>query len=222
MNKHLLILIVLVLVAILLGMGIIILNQEQKPNNENKNMNQEKLNTNDSKKDQEVTPSTDTINTQTQATIKTNLGDIKIELFSTDSPETVNNFIKLAKQGFYDGIKFHRVIKDFMIQAGDPLTKDDNMKDRWGSGGPGYTFDDEFNNHKLVAGSLAMANAGPNTNGSQFFIVTADAVPWLDGKHTNFGKVIAGMDIVTLIENSETEGPDRPINDVIINSIELK
>lgn len=112
-----------------------------------------------------------------------------------------------------------------MIQGGDPLTKDNAMKARWGTGGPNYQFDDEFNNHKLVRGSLAMANSGPNTNGSQFFIVTAEATPWLDGKHTNFGEVTGGMDVVAKIENVATEGKgsiDRPIEDIIINSIELK
>ena len=125
-------------------------------------------------------------------TIKTNLGDIKLELFSKDAPVTVGNFIKLSKSGFYKETKFHRVIKDFMIQGGDPNSKDSNWSDD-GTGGPGYTFKDEINQHKLVKGVIAMANAGPNTNGSQFFIVTAQATPWLDGKHTVFGKVIEGM-----------------------------
>lgn len=158
----------------------------------------------------------------TQAIIKTNLGDITVKFYNEDSPKTVANFVKLASAGFYNGIKFHRVIKDFMIQTGDPLTKDDSLKDQWGTGGPGYAFDDEINNHKLVAGSLAMANSGPNTNGSQFFIVTTAATPWLDGKHTNFGEVISGLDIVKLIANTKTGELDRPINDVVINSIELK
>jgi cyclophilin family peptidyl-prolyl cis-trans isomerase len=109
-----------------------------------------------------------------------------------------------------------------MIQGGDPLSKDDTMKARWGTGGPGYKFADEFNNHKLVRGSLAMANSGPNTNGSQFFIVTAEATPWLDGKHTNFGRVINGMEIVEQIENVTTEGPDRPVEDVVIFKIILR
>lgn len=158
----------------------------------------------------------------TQATLKTNMGDITVEFYGDDSPNTVNNFIKLAKEGFYDGIKFHRVIKDFMIQAGDPLTKDDAQKNFWGTGGPGYMFEDEFNNHPLVAGSFAMANAGPDTNGSQFFIVTAESTPWLDGKHTNFGKVVSGMDVVMKIQEVATEGPDRPVEPVIIESIELQ
>ena len=162
------------------------------------------------------------VETISQAIIKTSLGDITLKFYNEDSPKTVANFAKLAKEGFYDGTKFHRVIKDFMIQGGDPLSKDDSMKSRWGTGGPGYRFNDEFNSHKLVRGSLAMANSGPNTNGSQFFIVTAEATPWLDGKHTNFGEVIDGMDVVDKIENVQTEGPDRPVEDVIIELIELK
>jgi cyclophilin family peptidyl-prolyl cis-trans isomerase len=147
------------------------------------------------------------------AILKTNKGDITIEFYGDDSPKTVNNFLNLADQGFYDGVIFHRVIKDFMIQGGDP--------DGIGTGGPGYAFEDEFNNHKLVRGSLAMANAGPNTNGSQFFIVTAEATPWLDGKHTNFGQITAGMDVVEQIENTETAFGDKPVEDVVIQSIEL-
>lgn len=157
----------------------------------------------------------------TAAILKTNKGDIKLKFYSQDSPITVNNFLNLAKQGFYDGTKFHRVIKDFMIQGGDPLSKDDANKNMWGTGGPGYKFQDEFNSHKLVRGSLAMANSGPNTNGSQFFIVTKEATPWLDGKHTNFGEVVSGMEVVDKIENLKTDERDRPIEDAIINSIEL-
>ena len=159
--------------------------------------------------------------TNTQAIIKTGLGDITVELFSNDSPKTVENFVKLAGEGFYDGTKFHRVIKDFMIQGGDPLTKDETIKNSWGTGGPGYRFADEFNNHKLVKGSLAMANAGPDTNGSQFFIVTAEATPWLDGRHTNFGQVIGGMEVVEQIAGVATTGPDRPVDNVTVINIEL-
>ena len=158
----------------------------------------------------------------TQAVIKTNLGDIQVKFYRQDSPKTVENFLKLASAGFYNGTKFHRIIKDFMIQGGDPLSKDNSLKNRWGSGGPSYTFDDEFNSHKLVAGSLAMANAGANTNGSQFFIVTAAATSWLDGKHTNFGEVVAGMDIVNKIQGLKTDSDDRPVEDVIIEQIDLK
>ena len=155
------------------------------------------------------------------AIMQTNLGEIKIELFSSDAPKTVENFVKLAKSGFYDNVKFHRVIKGFMIQGGDPLTRDDSLKDRWGTGGPGYTFADEIhsNNHN-VTGTISMANAGPNTNGSQFFINTNDNGS-LDAKHTVFGKVIDGMDVVRSIENTVIEGPDRPVDDVIIESIKF-
>ncbi|OHA13440.1 MAG: peptidylprolyl isomerase [Candidatus Tagabacteria bacterium RIFCSPLOWO2_01_FULL_39_11] len=154
--------------------------------------------------------------------MKTNFGDIKIELFETDAPETVRNFIKLSESGFYNGVKFHRVIKDFMIQGGDPNSKDNNWSDD-GVGGPGYTFADEINQHKIVKGILAMANSGPNTNGSQFFIVTAESTPWLDGKHTVFGKVIEGMEVVSKIENVETDKArgDHPMEDVIIETIEI-
>ncbi len=155
------------------------------------------------------------------AIMQTNFGEIKIELFSLDAPKTVENFVKLAGDGFYDGIKFHRVIKGFMIQGGDPLTKDNSIKDKWGTGGPDYTFADEIhsNNHNIV-GTISMANAGPDTNGSQFFINTNDN-NFLDTKHTVFGKVIAGMDIVENIENVATEGSDRPVDDVIIESIKI-
>lgn len=155
----------------------------------------------------------------TGAIIKTNLGNIEVKFYA-ESPITVNNFMNLAKTGFYNGTKFHRVIKDFMIQGGDPLTKEDNTM-VYGTGGPEYRFKDEINNHKLVEGSLAMANAGPGTNGSQFFIVTLDETPWLDGKHTNFGEVVKGMEVVKQIEDSETGPRDLPVKDVVINGIEL-
>ena len=143
----------------------------------------------------------------------TNHGAIELELFDEDAPKTVENFRKLAADGFYDGVIFHRVIKDFMIQGGDPTGT--------GTGGPGYTFEDEFNDHKVERGALAMANAGPNTNGSQFFIVTAEACPWLDGKHTVFGRVTGGMDAVDAISQVETQGSDRPREDVVIERIDL-
>lgn len=154
------------------------------------------------------------------AILKTNFGDIKISFYGEESPITVNNFLTLAKKGFYDNTKFHRVIKDFMIQGGDPNSKDDDWSND-GAGGPGYKFDDEINSRKLVRGSLAMANSGPNTNGSQFFIVTAEATAWLDGKHTNFGYVSEGMNVVEKIELVEKNKNDHPIADVIINKIEL-
>jgi cyclophilin family peptidyl-prolyl cis-trans isomerase len=145
------------------------------------------------------------------ATIQTSAGAISVELFDEDAPRTVENFKTLANRGFYDGIIFHRVIPDFMIQGGCPQGT--------GTGGPGYTFEDEFNDHKIVRGTLAMANAGPNTNGSQFFLVTADATPWLDGKHTAFGQVVDGMDTVVAIEGVETGPGDRPVDPPKIESI---
>jgi len=148
-----------------------------------------------------------------QAVLHTNHGDIGIELFDDDAPKTVGNFRKLAGDGFYEGVIFHRVIKDFMIQGGDPTGT--------GRGGPGYTFEDEFNDHKIVRGALAMANAGPNTNGSQFFVVTAQAAPWLDGKHTVFGQVVDGMDVVDKIEASDTDAGDRPREDAVIERVSL-
>ena len=147
------------------------------------------------------------------ATMSTNHGEITFELFDEDAPKTVENFRKLAADGFYDGVIFHRVIKDFMIQGGDPTGT--------GTGGPGYTFEDEFNDHKVERGALAMANAGPNTNGSQFFVVTTDAAPWLDGKHTVFGRVTGGMDAVDSIEGTETDAADKPSSDAVIERIEL-
>src|ERR1700744_4847671 len=147
------------------------------------------------------------------ANLNTSMGTIALEFFDDDAPKTVENFRKLASDGFYDGIIFHRVIPDFMIQGGCP--------DGIGTGGPGYTFEDEFNDHKVVRGALAMANAGPNTNGSQFFIVTTDAAPWLDGKHTVFGKVTDGMDAVDAIEAVPPDGRDSPQEPVVIESVEL-
>jgi cyclophilin family peptidyl-prolyl cis-trans isomerase len=148
-----------------------------------------------------------------QATLHTNAGPIKVRFFDEDAPKTVENFRKLAGEGFYDGLIFHRVISDFMIQGGDP--------EGTGTGGPGYTFEDEINQHKIVRGALAMANAGPNSNGSQFFIVTADAAPWLDGKHTVFGEVTEGMDAVDAIEGTETGPGDRPTEPQVIERVEL-
>lgn len=155
-----------------------------------------------------------------RAIIKTSLGNITVKFYSDDSPITVNNFLNLAKEGFYNNTKFHRVIKGFMIQGGDPNSKEGDAS-TWGMGGAAYKFADEFNQHKLVEGSLAMANSGPNTNSSQFFIVTASSTPWLDGHHTNFGKVVDGLDVVHKIENVKTAGPDRPIKPVTVKEVEL-
>lgn len=147
------------------------------------------------------------------ATLHTNAGQIEIELYDEDAPKTVENFRKLASEGFYDGLIFHRVIKDFMIQGGCP--------EGTGRGGPGYTFEDEDNAYRLVRGVLAMANAGPNTNGSQFFIMTAAEAPWLDGRHTVFGRVAKGMDIVDAIEGTETDSSDRPVEPQTIERVEI-
>ena len=147
------------------------------------------------------------------ATIETSMGTIELELYPDDAPETVANFEKLAGDGFYDGLIFHRVIPDFMIQAGCP--------EGTGMGGPGYKFDDEINSHRIVRGTLAMANAGPNTNGSQFFIVTAEATPWLDGKHTAFGQVTSGMEVVDAIQSVDRDARDRPADDVVMNRVTI-
>jgi cyclophilin family peptidyl-prolyl cis-trans isomerase len=149
----------------------------------------------------------------TSGTLHTNHGAVEFELFDDDAPKTVENFLKLARDGFYDGVIFHRVIPDFMIQGGDPTGT--------GRGGPGYTFEDEFNPNKVVRGALAMANSGPNTNGSQFFIVTAEETPWLDGKHTVFGRVTNGMDVVDRISEVDTDSQDKPRADVTIERVEL-
>jgi cyclophilin family peptidyl-prolyl cis-trans isomerase len=147
------------------------------------------------------------------ATLHTSEGAIELELFPEEAPKTVENFERLAREGFYEGVIFHRVIPDFMIQGGDPTGT--------GSGGPGYEFEDEFNEHRVERGALAMANAGPNTNGSQFFIVTTEAAPWLDGKHTVFGRVTNGMDVVDRISGAATDANDRPVTPITIDRVEL-
>ena len=155
----------------------------------------------------------------TEALIKTSLGDIRIKLLEDKAPKTVENFIKLAKDNFYDNTKFHRIIPDFMIQGGDPLTKNDAVKERWGTGGPGYKFADEPNNVKMVRGVVAMANSGPDTNGSQFFIITATETPWLQGKHTAFGEVVSGMDVIDKISQVAKDANDVPLQPVVIKEI---
>jgi cyclophilin family peptidyl-prolyl cis-trans isomerase len=147
----------------------------------------------------------------TAATLETNHGSIGVELYDEDAPKTVENFVKLARDGFYDGVIFHRVIENFMIQGGDPTGT--------GMGGPGYQFEDEINKRPVQRGALAMANSGPNTNGSQFFIVTAEACPWLDGLHTVFGQVTSGMDVVDAISHIDTDMQDRPLSEVRIDSV---
>jgi cyclophilin family peptidyl-prolyl cis-trans isomerase len=148
-----------------------------------------------------------------RATMHTSQGQIVFELFDEDAPKTVDNFLTLSRKGFYDGIAFHRVIKDFMVQGGCPQGT--------GTGGPGYEFEDEINEHKIVRGALAMANAGPNTNGSQFFIVTREEASWLDGKHTVFGRVEQGMETVDAIEGVETDASDRPAEPIVIERVEV-
>src|ERR671922_1068039 len=146
-----------------------------------------------------------------RATLHTNHGPIVLELFDDDAPKTVDNFLSLSREGYYDGLTFHRVIRDFMIQGGCP--------EGTGTGGPGYEFEDEINRHKVVRGALAMANRGPDTNGSQFFIVTVDAAPWLDGKHTVFGQVTSGMDVVDALEALPTDARDRPREPAVIETV---
>ena len=153
------------------------------------------------------------VNKEYVANFETNKGNFKIKLFAADAPKTVNNFVVLSRDGFYDGLTFHRIIKDFMIQGGDP--------EGTGTGGPGYQFEDEFNPHKLVRGVLAMANSGANTNGSQFFIVTAEATDWLDGKHTAFGEITEGMDVIIAIESVEVGENDKPSSPIVINKITI-
>ena len=149
----------------------------------------------------------------TTARLHTNHGTFELELFDEDAPKTVGNFVDLARKGFYDGVVFHRVIPDFMIQGGDPTGT--------GRGGPGYQFEDEINDHPVARRALAMANAGPNTNGSQFFIVTAESCPWLDGKHTVFGRVTSGMDVADKISALPRDAMDRPREDVVIERAEV-
>ncbi len=203
MNKKLLLLSLIIPVIFMAGCT----NSNNTNNSNNKITNEKMIQQQDVK--------------NSMVTINTNMGAIGLELYAKDAPNTVANFIKLAKSGFYDGVKFHRVIEGFMIQGGDPLTKDNSKKSSWGTGGPGYKFNDEINSHLLLKGALAMANSGANTNGSQFFIVTADSTPWLDGKHTVFGNVTSGMDVVMNIEKVKTDSNDRPLSDVTINSIKI-
>ena len=172
------------------------------------------------------TTSTTTMNIPekfSKAVITTNKGAIEIT-FATSTPEAVKNFVRLAASGFYDGTRFHRVIRDFMIQGGDPLSKDVANKNIWGTGGPGYTFPDEISpNDSFVQGTVAMANSGPNTNGSQFFVVTAVAgTPWLTGKHTIFAHVTSGLDTALRIQDMQTDGMDRPTQDVFIEKVEIE
>lgn len=187
------------------------------------NSNQNQPQTEPQASQQSSTQNTTVINKKIMnATLHTNKGDITLEFFDTEAPNTVANFVKLAQAGFYDGVKFHRVIADFMIQGGDPLTKDDSKMNQWGTGGPGYSFPDEIHaGNRNDIGTISMANAGPNTNGSQFFINLKDNA-FLDQKHTVFGKVVAGLEVVKAIGTTPTDPNDRPLSPVIIQSITLK
>jgi cyclophilin family peptidyl-prolyl cis-trans isomerase len=176
-------------------------------------------NTETDPRDGDIAPPT---NIPMTVSFTTNKGEITLELFTTDAPKTTENFITLAKDGFFDGTKFHRVIAGFMIQGGDPLSKDDSMRTQWGTGGPGYTFEDEIHaNNKNVVGTIAMANAGPNTNGSQFFINLADNT-FLNTKHTVFGKVTAGLDVAREIEAVATNATDQPLEDIIVEKVTVQ
>lgn len=163
------------------------------------------------------------------ALIRTNMGDVEIEFFNGHATGTVGNFIKLSESGFYDNTKFHRVIKNFMIQGGDPLSKQDDPS-KYGTGGPGYKFKDEINSIKMRRGIVAMANSGPDTNGSQFFIITAPETPWIQGKHTVFAKVVKGMDVVDKISSVKTKSfntgymtiGDIPEIPVVVESVQIR
>ena len=206
--------IVAILALLLAGFGVYTLFQTNTPS---KMAKQEPAKTQKQEENKQINKNTKHM----KAILKTNQGDITLELFNDTTPNTVANFVKLAKSDFYNGVKFHRVIKGFMIQGGDPLSKDDSQKARWGTGGPGYTFDDEITpENNNLTGTIAMANAGPNTNGSQFFINVADNT-FLNPKHTVFGKVIDGMDVVKKIENTPTGEADRPLEPMVIESVEI-
>ena|SRR3989338_1503798 len=218
-SSHRLGIVVAFLVVTIIGFLFYFSNEEQKIGVEkNVSIAEPSIVKNDNLK--QDMPETNT--NPTGAIIRTNMGEIEVALFEAEAPKTVQNFITLARSGFYDNTRFHRVIKNFMIQGGDPFSQDDGQMARWGTGGPGYQFADEINSQKIVRGVLAMANAGPNTNGSQFFIVTTQAAPWLDGKHTVFGKVVKGMDVVDKIENAPTGANDIPISSVVVESVVLK
>jgi cyclophilin family peptidyl-prolyl cis-trans isomerase len=209
MNKVIPAILSIIILAILVGLVYYTLQNNRKVNLEKPQI------TNNNQTEE-------TMSTENQTVVlKTNKGDIKIELFNSQVPNTAGNFVKLASEGFYDGTRFHRVIQGFMIQGGDPLSRDEDQKAFWGTGGPGYQFGDEFaEGLSNVPGTISMANSGPNTNGSQFFINTAENT-FLDGKHSVFGKVVEGMEIVKTIEQTETEPGDKPVEDMIVESVEL-
>jgi len=219
MNKNLMI----VLSAVVL-VGALMFFYKSDTNNLNENIMQDDNNTEENIIQEEAVLSENVINSDAgviNVKFNTNLGEITLEMYSEKAPKTVSNFVNLAEQGFYNGTKFHRVISGFMIQGGDPLSKEESKRSSWGTGGPGYSFEDEQNDLALVSGAIAMANSGPDTNGSQFFIITAEATPWLQGMHTGFGKVISGFDIVEKIENTEVSPTDQPLEDIEIMSVEI-
>ena len=195
-------------------------NDEDNKTASKDNLENKEIEEKDDNQESEIKINDKLLNQYNKALISTNKGDIKVKLYNDLSPLTVSNFLSLSRDGFYDNTKFHRVMNDFMIQGGDPNSKDDDWSND-GQGGPGYQFEDEFNDKPLVEGSLAMANSGPNTNGSQFFIVTKESTPWLDGVHTNFGEVIEGMDVVKEIEQVKVNEKSHPTEDVIIKNINL-
>lgn len=213
---------VLVIVAILVVIG---LTTKQPTTEELPIINQDTT-TEQSPEQKPLSTSSNTTNQEkimNTVTLKTTMGDITLEMNRANAPKTVENFITLAEKGFYDGIRFHRVIEGFMIQAGDPQSKDADKKSLWGTGGPGYKFDDELTGTETYPqGTLAMANAGPNTNGSQFFIVTASPAAPLPPSYTVFGKVTKGIDVALAIEKVQTESADRPVNDVIIEKVTVE
>lgn len=229
MNKITSFIAVLVIGVVALVAYVVITNQTEFPESI-KIQTKQSVNINQINTRADMESSVESVDTETpelveenimKATFTTNKGQIELELFDTLAPKTVENFVTLAESDFYNGVKFHRVIEGFMIQAGDPLSKDDSMVDRWGTGGPGYTFEDEIHaENNNVIGTISMANAGPNTNGSQFFINVANN-DFLDTKHTVFGKVISGMDTVSSIESVEKFPNDRPVEPVVIESITI-
>lgn len=205
-----------------LSEGIVLQEEEKDFLNENKGESNAIVNETEVTQNTKEENITNNNQKNMQATFNTNKGEFTVELFGDLTPKTVANFVKLAQDGFYSDTKFHRVIKDFMNQAGDPLSKDDSQKSRWGTGGPGYQFADEISvNNKNDIGTLSMANAGPNTNGSQFFINVANN-NFLDTKHTVFGKVVSGLDVVMSINKVETDPSDKPLDPVIIKNITIK
>jgi cyclophilin family peptidyl-prolyl cis-trans isomerase len=223
MNKqHVTRVCIIIMVLIISGCGTQIPTSTNNTNGSKKIDSKESINANKHmEKTTHLPDHKDLRQTYSGAVLHTNKGDITVAFYGEESPITVNNFLNLAESGFYNDTTFHRVIPNFMIQGGDPLSKGSDRMQH-GTGGPEYRFGDEFNTHKIVRGSLAMANAGPNTNGSQFFIVTAEETPHLDMRHTNFGYVVEGVEVVTTIESAQTDGRDNPVDPIVITGVTLK